>query len=130
MPERDIQKQILRDCTTPEIRLFRNNVAVAWVGKLISRIFGDGFGLKVTLSNARPLHAGLIVGSGDLIGWKSLIVTPDMVGQRIAIFASIEVKSLKGVMEQKQKDWRASVAAAGGIALVARSVEDAKEGLK
>ena len=30
--------------------------------------------------------------SSDLIGWRSLLITPDMVGQVVAQFASVEVK--------------------------------------
>ena len=51
--------------------------------------------------------------------------TPDMVGQRIAVFTSIEVKTPTGRVSPEQRQWLEAVQAAGGIAGVARSVEDA-----
>jgi hypothetical protein len=48
-----------------------------------------------------------------------------MVGQRIAVFLSIEVKTPTGRLRPEQRQWLDAVQAAGGIAGVARSVEDA-----
>jgi dihydroxyacid dehydratase/phosphogluconate dehydratase len=49
-----------------------------------------------------------------------------MVGQQVAVFASIEVKTPTGRIRPEQRAWMETVQAAGGIAGVARSVEDAK----
>jgi hypothetical protein len=68
---------------------------------------------------------GLCKGSADLIGWKRVTVTPDMVGQQVAVFLSIEVKTLTGRIRPEQQQWLDAVQAAGGIAGVARSVDDA-----
>jgi hypothetical protein len=68
---------------------------------------------------------GLQPGSSDLIGWRTVTITPDMVGQRIAVFTSIEVKTPTGRVKPEQQQWLDAVQAAGGIAGVARSVEDA-----
>jgi hypothetical protein len=68
---------------------------------------------------------GLCKGSADLIGWRTVTITPDMVGQQMAIFASIEVKTPTGKLRPEQKQWLTVVQASGGIAGVARSVEDA-----
>jgi len=73
---------------------------------------------------------GLARGSADLIGWRSVVVTPDMVGQRIAVFTSIEVKTATGRLRPEQQAWLGVVQGAGGIAGVARSVEDANEILR
>ena len=65
-------------------------------------------------------------GSADLIGWSSVTITADMVGQTVAVFTSIEVKSATGRLRPEQRQWLEAVQAAGGIAGVARSVEDAR----
>ena len=49
-----------------------------------------------------------------------------MVGQQVAVFLSIEVKTPTGRIRPEQQQWLETVQAAGGIAGVARSVEDAK----
>ncbi len=49
-----------------------------------------------------------------------------MVGQQVAVFTSIEVKTPTGRIRPEQQQWLETVQAAGGIAGVARSVEDAK----
>ena len=107
MTEQRIQQQIRIACSTGDTRLFRNNT-----GTLRDQ-------------HGRPVQFGLCKGSADLIGWRTLTVTPDMVGQRIAVFLSIEVKTPTGRLRPEQQQWLDAVQAAGGIAGVARSVEDA-----
>ena len=70
---------------------------------------------------------GLAKGSSDLIGWTTRTITPEMVGQQVAVFTSIEVKSATGRIRPEQQQWIDAVQAAGGIAGVARSVEDAQQ---
>jgi hypothetical protein len=72
-----------------------------------------------------PVRYGLQPGSSDLIGWRTVTITPEMVGQQVAVFTSIEVKTATGRVKPEQKLWLDKVQAAGGIAGVARSVEDA-----
>ena len=71
------------------------------------------------------MQFGLARGSADLIGYRSITITPDMVGQQVAVFASIEVKTPTGRIRPEQQAWLETIQAAGGIAGVARSVEDA-----
>ena len=73
-----------------------------------------------------PVRYGLQPGSADLIGWRTITITPEMVGQQVAVFTSIEVKSATGRLRPEQRQWMEAVQAAGGIAGVARSVEDAQ----
>ena len=122
--ERDTQNRILLSCSVGDARLFRQNVGQGWAGRLVSTDRG-----RVTLQNARPLIAGLCVGSSDLIGWRTVTITPDMVGQRLAVFAAIEVKSATGQPTVEQVAFLGAVDQAGGIACVARSVEDAERAL-
>lgn len=100
------------------VRLFRNNCAMAYVGTVVSRT-----STRVILENWRPLHAGLHVGSGDLIGWKTVTITPDMIGARVAVFVSVETKAATNPSPD-QRAWLAAVLAAGGIAGVVRSEEE------
>lgn len=68
---------------------------------------------------------GLAKGSADLIGWTTRTITPEMVGTQVAVFTSIEVKTPTGRLRPEQKQWLDVVQAAGGIAGVARSVDEA-----
>jgi hypothetical protein len=121
MTESQIQAEILRALgSRPDVRLFRNSCGLGWSGHLVSRI-GD----RVTLANARPIRYGLTPGSADLIGWQSVTVTPEMIGRKLAVFTSIEVKAhATGRLTPEQDNWRRVVSSAGGAAGVARSVAE------
>ena len=106
--EQTIQQHIRLACSTGNCRLFRNNT-----GTLRDQ-------------HGRPVQFGLCKGSGDLIGWTTRTVTPDMVGTTIAVFTSVEVKAPTGRIRPEQQQWLETVQAAGGIAGVARSVADAE----
>ena len=112
--ETDIQQRIrLAFGTRSDLRLFRNQV-----GQLPDPRTG------------RPVQFGLARGSADLIGWRSVVITPEMVGQRVAVFTSLEVKTTTGRLTPAQQAWLGTVHTAGGIAGVARSVRDAEEILR
>jgi hypothetical protein len=107
--ETDLQQRIrLALGTRHDLRLFRNQV-----GQLPDPRTG------------RPVQFGLARGSADLIGWRTVVVTPEMVGQRLAVFTSIEVKTTTGRLTPAQHAWLGVVRGAGGIAGIARSVGDA-----
>ncbi len=96
----------------PHVKLYRNNVGT----------LRDRFGNYVTY--------GLCNGSGDLIGYRSLIVTQAMVGTRIAQFVSIEAKSARGQLRESQRVWMEQCRAAGALAVCVRSVEDLDAALR
>lgn len=81
---------------------------------------------SILIRDARPLHAGLTKGSSDLIGWTTREITPDMVGQKVAVFTAIEVKTEKGRATAEQLNFIAQVRKSGGIAGIARSPEEAR----
>lgn len=88
-------------------------------------------GLFWTMDKKRKIRAGLAApGSSDLIGFKRIKITQDMVNSVVAIFCAIEVKTDKGYASSEQKDFIAFVKEAGGYAGVARSPDDAKEIIK
>lgn len=75
--------------------------------------------------SGRLVRYGLCTGSSDLIGFRTLEITPEMVGQRVAVFTAIEVKD-RGRATPEQQAFIAMVQAAGGLAGIARSVDDAR----
>ncbi len=95
---------------TGAVTLFRNNVG--------ARKLEDGTYLKYGVGGT---------GGSDLVGFKSVVVTEAMVGQRLAVFVAIEVKGPKGTVSPEQAHFIGVVAGAGGLAGVARSVEDAMD---
>ena len=107
--ETNIQQRIrLALGTDPNVRLFRNQV-----GQLPDPRTG------------RPVQFGLAKGSADLVGFKTVTITSDMVGQSFAQFVSIEVKTPNGRLTTSQQSWLNTLKTAGAIAGVARSPEDA-----
>lgn len=109
--EQLIQQRIRLKCSNGKTRLFRNNTGVLRDQK------------------GRPVQFGLCKGSADLIGWQSVVVTPEMVGKTVAVFTSLEVKTALGRVSPEQEQWQRAVKAAGGLAAVVRSVEDAERAL-
>lgn len=103
-----------------DVRLFRNNTGVAWQGVVVQHT-----PQRIVLANPRAIQFGLTPGSGDIIGLKSVTVTPDMVGQRLAVFVSLEGKSETGRVTALQAKWRDTVRSMGGVAGEFRSVDDA-----
>jgi hypothetical protein len=103
----------------PHGRLFRNNVGTGWAGRVIR--VPDG----VLIRNPRPLRAGLVKGSSDLIGWTEVEITPDMVGRRVAIFTAVEAKTPNDTVREDQANFLTVVANAGGVA---REVRETKSG--
>lgn len=132
MAEQSIQQRILATCAKGATRLFRNNVGTGWAGKVFrpSRPMVVNIGPDdVIVRNARPLHAGLCNGSSDLIGWTSVEITPDMIGQRVAVFTALEVKAKTGRATDEQTNFVDVVNRFGGIAAIVRSVQDALDAI-
>jgi hypothetical protein len=75
----------------------------------------------------RLITFGLAPGSPDLVGWRSVLVTPEMVGSRLAVFCGVEVKTPAGRVRPEQTHWLDRLGIAGGITGVVRSVESAIE---
>lgn len=100
-------------------RVFRNNV-----GKAVAYDFKN----KKIIKPIRVIEFGLCVGSSDLIGWKSVEITPEMVGQRIAVFVAIETKRpRKSKTSDEQHDFIRTVQNAGGIGLIAKSEKELEQ---
>lgn len=111
MSEMAVLRRILDACCRGPVRLWRNNT-----GALEDK-------------TGRIVRYGLCKGSSDLIGYRTVEVTPDMIGQRIAVFVALEVKD-KGRLTAEQAQFLRVVAEAGGIAAEVRSPEDAEAVLR
>lgn len=120
----DLHRRIMLAHGTGDERLFRNNVGVGWAGRVV-RVDGG-----ILIADPRPLHAGLCEGSSDLIGWRTVEIRPEHVGHRIAVFAAIEAKTGSGRPSKLQRAFLDAVRNAGGLAGVARNVEDAADILR
>ena len=106
MREGTVMQRVALEATRKGWRVFRNNVGVLM----------DQRGV--------PVRYGLMVGSGDLIGWRPVTITPDMVGQQLAQFVSLEVKGPRGKVSEAQQRWAGMVEEAGGLALVVRGADE------
>lgn len=118
MSESNIQKEIQLALSAADCTVFRNNVAQAWVGEATRITAPRTVVLRpgdVVLRNARPLHAGLAVGSSDLIGLH----------HGTGKFLAVEVKAPKGRATEQQINFINHVLSCGGLAGIARSPEDA-----
>jgi hypothetical protein len=91
----------------PDVRIWRNNVG----------FYKDA---------GRAIRYGLCNGSADFIGLHSVIVTPGMVGKRVAVFLAIESKAPNKDADAHQATWLDEVRDAGAIAGVARNAEEAE----
>lgn len=109
MSESQLLAAVRLACSRGDVRLWRNQCGA----------LEDKTGRWVQFGVASP-------GGSDLIGYRSIVVTPDMVGQRVAIFAAIETKAPRGRVTAEQTQFIAAVTAAGGIAGVVRTVAEAE----
>lgn len=82
--EARVQSEVRLEAACHGVHLWRNNVGV------------------LTDANGRPVRYGLandsaqlnaVLKSSDLIGWRPVVVTPDMVGQTLAVFVARECKA-------------------------------------
>ena len=109
MSERDTQTSILLELSRGPTRLLRINAGVAWQGTVIERT-------QHRLVLARPYAIKLAApGVSDLIGWTA--------GGR---FVAIEVKGGRRQPTDEQAAFLELVRRSGGLAGVARSVDDAR----
>jgi hypothetical protein len=114
MKESQLQSLILLALSEAGCKVWRCETAGVWVGRVIHRTGGS-----VTLADARMIQAGLTKGGADIIG-----VAPD------GRFLAVEVKTPTGRIRPEQEVFLQVVRKAGGIAGIARSVEQALDLLK
>lgn len=64
-------------------------------------------------------------GGSDLIGYRTITITPDMVGRQVAVFTAIEIKTATGRATPEQRRFIEHIARAGGIAAIVRTTAEA-----
>jgi hypothetical protein len=138
MSEINLMRKIMKELSKLGARVFRNNVGEAWVGRsryITKANFYRCEAGDVIIKNARRFHGGLDTGSADIIGWTPVEITPDMVGDQIAVFTSIEVKKDEDTSAHARKSKQKSLIAqqnfaravkkSGGYSGFAGSVDEA-----
>lgn len=127
--EHALQNEI-RNALAGRCLLFRANVGRAYTSNDVVKVprkMPVVMGPRdVLLRNARPFDTGLPPGFSDLFGMVSVEITPDMVGQKVAIFTGLEVKDGARV-SPLQRNFINAVNDNGGRAGVVRSVADAEK---
>lgn len=91
----------------PNERLFRINSAMAWAGKVVKKT-----GKFIILNDPYPIHSAP-EGWPDLCGWETIEITPEMIGQKIAVFVGEEVKAT-GKLSKEQNRFRDIILKMGG----------------
>lgn len=112
MSEQELQQRIRLQLGSSPVRLWRNNVGA----------LRDERGRLVTY--------GLCKGSSDLIGLRQVLIGPEHLGQTLAVFSAIEVKTPKGRLREEQRSFLELVERFGGYSGVATSVEEAARVLR
>lgn len=108
--EKRITSEVLRAIGKfPWLKVFRNNIGVT------------------RHSNGSVVRYGVGPnGAGDYIGWETITITPDMVGQKVARFTSVEMKDERGGrVSDEQRHWAEVVNASGGRAVIVSSPAEA-----
>lgn len=115
MSERALLRTLLIYASELGARLFRNQVG--------SYVLAQP-DCKSCQRFGRRLSSGMGVGSPDLIGWRTVTVTPEMVGTRLAVFCGVEVKREDGTPSDAQRAFLGALAQAGAVSGVVRSLGD------
>ena len=108
--ERKVRDSVLKDMDPETERLFRVNAGRFWAGEIESRLPGG----RVVMKGARAV-SGVPAGIPDMIGWKTVVVTPEMVGTKVAIFMGVELKSANCVVSDVQRKFGELLTRMGGI---------------
>ena len=82
--------------------VLQQNIRLALGQEKNLRLFRNQVGQLPDPRTGRYIQFGLAKGSSDLIGFKTVKVTPDMVGQEIAQFVSLEIKTETGKLTKMQ----------------------------
>jgi hypothetical protein len=106
-------------------RLHINTIYRGWTGELVRQWPTKG-GLMVELRRAAFRVFGLGTGTLDLVGWRPLVITADMVGRTIAQYVEVDAKTQGAArLRPEQKNRVRVIREAGGFAGIAMRVEGA-----
>ncbi len=132
--ESPIVRQIQLAATALGARLFRNGVGTAVWGSP-TRMTRDGAVYlrdgDVVVPKGRIAQAGWTTGSSDLLGWREITITPEMVGRTFAQLVCVEVKRPgKSHTSPEQKNWLKVTTEAGACSGIVKSIAEAEELLR
>lgn len=122
-PENRLKEEIKKDLSISSKKASR------WPGlRLFSNPRGTAHSFGAADSIGRLISYGLAPGnkaiaSSDFIGWKTVTITSDMVGHKIAQFFSIETKAPGKKPTPAQQNWLDIVNKAGGIGQAIESTQ-------
>ena len=119
MKETDIQNSILIALSQAGHYCLRVNSGQFWGGEVLSH---DG---QMLLLKHPTKIMGAVAGTSDIIGCRTVTITPEMVGQQIAQFVALEVKRPGEAPKKHQANYLAIMRGKGAVAGSARSVEEA-----
>lgn len=129
--EREVQsKTMIKLSKDKDIRIFRNNTGMAWQGTPAKSHTG-----RPALINIHPVNFGLCKGSSDLIGIKTVEITPDMLGKKLGVMVCIEEKKegwtgVRTEHEKNQENFLKKMKSMGAIAFFSTSAESAYKTIK
>lgn len=128
-PHKSVIKNALLWATKRGWRLAQNVVGGGWIGTLGEEYMYStkkGPRKSVELYNARFIKFGLLIpssergkihgGTLDLVGWRTVVITPEMVGKKIAQYLEFDAKT-PGYdrMSPDQKNRVKQILSAGGM---------------
>ena len=119
MSESDIYAAIIGAHSNGPTRLFRQQSALTWAGKVISRS-----ATTITLAHPHAIKVGM-PGIPDLGGFTSVTITPEMVGQTLAVAVQIEVKGERTRVTEEQRNFLAMAQRLGVRCGIARTSYEA-----
>ncbi len=102
---------------------------IVHAAKFATRLWRNQTG-TYRLADGRWISSGLCRGSSDLIGYQVIVVKPEDVGRKLAVFVAIEAKSATGRATTEQVEFVRQVAFDGGRAQIVRSTRELEEALK
>lgn len=97
-------------------RLWRCNSGSAWAGKFLSATQAFKlYRLRISMLIFPKKIQLWPPGTPDYIGFDSVIITPDMVGKRVAVFVGTEVKTDDQKLNTDQGNFKKLIVDMGGI---------------
>lgn len=120
--ETSLHRSVMLALSDVHTRAWRNNNGVGWQGSSFTIR-----NRRLVQGAARYVRYGLAPGSSDVIGVRTMQVTANMVGKRVAVPLMIETKTEDQRLSTDQKSWLAMAHKLGCIAGVATSVDEARQ---
>lgn len=131
--ETDIVHRIMLDTSKLGARLWKNVRGEFFTKPEVYGLIDAAKSLNPTrilkaCRQLRRIKAGLMAAdSSDLIGFRPVLITQDMVGSTLPVFTALEVKTETGAVRKGQSDFCDFIAKNGGFSGICRSTEDAKK---